>query len=125
MTRDEQLDQALARSLPRPEPPTAFTARWRCAIRDVDSDAAERLRAQLERERRERLAAFREEFLRMRRRTFAACIGVAFVAGAAADAAMPWLLRHYGGLAGLAVPFAIAVGGAGAGIWSALRRSDF
>jgi hypothetical protein len=91
------LDAALSAALVPPALPADFDRRLAAALQAAPRDEWSRAaRATLEQERRERLAEFESDYVRLRRRTFGTLIGAAFAAGAALTLAMPWLQRAWG-----------------------------
>jgi hypothetical protein len=109
---DRALDAALARALIPPAVPRSLQARVRAALaRRADADLVT-MRAQLEREQREKLAELERSYIRLRRKTLGTLIGAAFACGAAATLLLPWLTRHFGSDA----PLVLAGGGAVIGL---------
>lgn len=95
---DATVDAALARALLAPALPTDFRERLRAALaRAGDTETLEMQRARLEREHRDELAALRDGYLRLRRRTLAALIGGTFALGAGVVLFLPWLSAAFGG----------------------------
>jgi hypothetical protein len=119
--QETALDQALTRSLRPPAVPDSFRARWRAALSALKSAGAPS-REQLEQERSEQLALLRREYIRLRRSTFAVCLGIAFVGGAAAFVAVPLMTRLFGGLGLYFVPGVLAVIGVTLAVVTWVRR---
>lgn len=88
---EQALDRALARSLVPPGLPAGFHARLRAALARAAAEDPAAVRARLEREHRERGAALRSEFVRLRWSTLGSLIGGAFALGVGLALAMPWL----------------------------------
>jgi hypothetical protein len=116
------LDAALARALGAPEIPQAFRARLGAALaRSAQTDLPS-LRERLESERRQQLEALQAHYVRVRRGTLGALVGVAFAAGAAAAVAMPWLRAHLGAYTPLAITWGAAALGLGMAFLDPLRQ---
>jgi hypothetical protein len=118
------LHKALARSLPGPELPDGFRARLLAASACVPALDHTTRRRDLEGEHHEQLAALRADFIRIRRRTLGALIGVAFTAGATTAAAIPWITAALGWSAAYAVPSVGAAVGVAIALTAWLRRAE-
>jgi hypothetical protein len=108
---DRAFDEALGRALKPPEVPRDFHRRVHAALsRTIETDL-QSLRERFEDERRRQLQALEADYVRVRRGTLGTLIGVAFVAGAGAAIAMPWLRTHLGIYAPIAIAWgAVALG---------------
>lgn len=107
------LDLALRRALPPPALPAQFHTRLQAALmRARATPGLSETRQRFERERRELLQELQAGYVRVRQRTLVAMIGGAFVTGAIAFAALPWLQAHFGSFG----PLVLAVAGAAAGL---------
>jgi hypothetical protein len=116
-SRDAQLQAALERALPRvlspPALPAQFHTRLQAALtRAQAAPGLSATRQRFERERRELLQELQAGYVRVRQRTLVAMIGAAFVAGALALAALPWMEAHFGSLG----PAMLAGAGAAVGL---------
>jgi hypothetical protein len=95
--RDRALERALARALRAPPLPADFHQRLAQTLARTAADpVTDQMRAQLERERREQLAALEAGYLRVRRRTLGTLVGGAFASGAGVALALPWLRASFG-----------------------------
>jgi len=103
-TPDEALDQVMVRTLVPPALPAGFRTRLQAAMARSGADDLATRRAMLERERREQLAVFRGDTVRLRRQTIAALLGGAFVGGVVVTAALPWIRATFGAHSGLVLP---------------------
>jgi hypothetical protein len=101
---DGALDRALAKTLQGPSLPPGFRTRL------------------LEAQYRQQLGDMRVEFVRLRWRTLATLLAVAFVAGAGVATAMPWLVETFGGYAMYVAPGILALVAVGLALNAAMRR---
>jgi hypothetical protein len=101
---DGALDRALAKTLQGPSLPPGFRLRL------------------LEAQYRQRLADMRLEFVRLRWRTLATLLAVAFVAGAGVATAMPWLVETFGAYATFVAPGILVLVAVGIALDAAMRR---
>jgi hypothetical protein len=93
---EQALDRALARSLRPPRLRADFRRGLEAAIaRSSHSDHA-LLRAQLEREHRQRISDLHSGYVRLSQRTLVTLVVAAFASGIAVVLAMPWLTETFG-----------------------------
>jgi hypothetical protein len=103
---DGALDRALAKTLQGPSLPPGFRLRL------------------LEAQYRQQLADMRSDFVRLRWRTLATLLAVAFVAGAGVATAMPWLVKTFGGNAMYVAPGFLVLVAVGLALNAAMRRRE-
>lgn len=108
-TLERALDRALRRTLQPPRVSRDFRRCLDAALSRAGEMDLPELRSRLESERREHLARLEAHYVRLTCRTLGVIIGAAFAAGAAATLALPWLQRHVGEDAPLALTSAGAV----------------
>jgi hypothetical protein len=108
---DRALDAALAQALRAPELPRRFRAELGAARQRLEHLDVAQVRARLQIQHHEQLRMLQADFVRIRRTTLGTLLGAAFVAGAGAVIAMPWLHSHFGPLA----PVLMAWGGVALG----------
>ncbi len=113
---DQALDRALARALRPPQVSEAFHRRLQSGLAEAAAVDLSLLRAQLEDERRHRLAQLDARYLRIKRETLGTMLGGAFASGAGIAVAMPWLQSHFGSVAPLVLAFAGAAVGLAIGL---------
>ncbi len=109
---ERELDRALSRVLQPPAIPQGFRERLQATVSRSGESDLRSLRERLEGERRRQLEELEADYVRVRRGTLGTLIGAAFVAGAAATIAMPWLRAHLGDH----TPFAVAWGAVALGL---------
>jgi hypothetical protein len=117
------LDVALSRALRPPTVSADFRARLKSTIAAASAVDVATLRRALQAEQEKRLAALRSDFVHIRRGMLALGLGAAFVAGAAAMAAAPWLEKTLGANGRLLIPGAFAVAGLWVG-WLAVSKRE-
>jgi hypothetical protein len=122
---DAALDRALLRSLPRPELPPEFRARLLAARERAPAPEIAATLHQLESRHQEQLAALRRDYIRMRRRTLATLIGIAFAAGGAIEAALPWMTAALGSHSALLVPGLGSLAGLAIALTAWQRRAEW
>ena len=125
MSADEQaLDAALVQTLRAPTIPAGFRDQLNAALlRAAEDEHFERRR--LDSERREWLAKFELDYLRLRRRTLGTLIGGAFAAGVAVMSLLPWFNATFGTHALFAMAAAGALVGLAIGAIPWLRHLSF
>lgn len=109
---ERALDRALGRTLQPPQLSRDFRRRLDAALSRAGETDLSELRSRLDSERRADLARLQSQYVRLKRRTLGTMIGAAFAAGATVTMAMPWLQRHLGAEA----PLALASAGAAVGL---------
>jgi hypothetical protein len=118
----QALDAALAITLSAPPVPPNFRSRLQASVRAAALADRSAARQALASEAQRKLTELRTEYVAVRRRTLAACLGVAFLAGGLVALALPWILQTFGSLGVYVVPTAAAAAGVAVGAtW--LRRA--
>ena len=121
---ERALDAALAQALTPPALPQDFRRHLHAAIaRSAHTDHA-RLRAAVELEHAQQLAAMQSGYVRVRQRTLGGLIGGAFAAGLLITFALPWITTHFGPNAVFALPAAGAAVGLALSMRSWWQRSS-
>ncbi|MBS0388126.1 MAG: hypothetical protein JSR15_06560 [Proteobacteria bacterium] len=123
---ERALDAALARALVAPALPAGFRQQLRAAVARAAGAGASRaqLRAAVEREHAEQLAALRSGYVRLRQRTLGTLVGAAFAAGLLLNFALPWIRAHYGDSGVFALPAIGAAIGVGLSLRAWWQRSS-
>jgi len=116
MREHRALDAALAISLSAPPVPPHFRTRLQASVRATALADRSAARQALASEAQRKLNELRTEYVALRRRTLAACLGVAFMAGGLVALALPWILQTFGSLGVYVVPTAAAAAGVAVGL---------
>ena len=122
MREHQALDAALAISLSAPPVPPHFRSRLQARVRTAAFADRSAARQALASEAQRELTELRTEYVAVRRRTLAACLGVAFLAGGLVAFALPWILQTFGSFGVYVVPTVAAAAGVAVGA-SWLRRA--
>jgi hypothetical protein len=110
------LDAALAANLVPPQLPLHFRSRLLSSVRAAALEDQAAVRRALAGEAQRKLNELRTEYVEVRRRTLAAYVGLAFVAGVMMAIALPWILQTFGSLGMYVVPMAAGVAGIAVGL---------